>query len=73
MSDDTERSFSSGCDLITYRRSGLLGDVIEACEFLHNYYGEPQVTRTKSGDSEVTIPPFDEEDTYIPFGEQGSQ
>lgn len=41
MSDDPERSFSSGRDMITYRRSNLHDDIIEACSCLRSWYGPP--------------------------------
>lgn len=41
MSDDPERSFSAGRDLITYRRSNLHDDIIEACSCLRSWYGPP--------------------------------
>jgi hypothetical protein len=40
MSDDTERSFSAGRDMITYRRSRLHDDIIEACSCLRSWYGK---------------------------------
>ena len=51
MSDDYERSFSSGRDLIYYKRSRLLSDVTEACTCLRDWYGKPTQTiaGTKSG------------------------
>ena len=39
MSDDSERSFSSGRDMITYRRTKLRSDIIEACQCLKSWYG----------------------------------
>lgn len=52
MSDACERSFSSGRDLIHYKRSRLLCDVIEACTCLRNWYGKPapRKVRTKEVD-----------------------
>jgi hypothetical protein len=41
MSVDCERSFSSGRNLLTYRRSRLIEDLIEACIYLRNRYGNP--------------------------------
>lgn len=41
MSDDCERSFSSGRDLVHYKRNPLLSDVIEACACLRYWYGKP--------------------------------
>ncbi|GAB7336563.1 hypothetical protein MBLNU13_g09833t2 [Cladosporium sp. NU13] len=41
MSDDCERSFSSGRDLVHYKRSRLLSDVTEACTCLRDWYGKP--------------------------------
>jgi hypothetical protein len=48
MSDACERSFSSGRDLIHYKRSRLLGDVIEACTCLRNWYGKPATRKVKT-------------------------
>ena len=48
MSDDTERSFSSGRDLITYRRSRLLDDVIQATTCLRSWYGKPEPKTVKN-------------------------
>lgn len=56
MSDNPERSFSAGRDMITYRRSQLAGDIIEACAFLRSAYGPP--VKVKAG---VTVPAFDDE------------
>jgi hypothetical protein len=39
MSDSNERSFSSGRDMITYRRTRLRSDIIEACQCLKSWYG----------------------------------
>jgi hypothetical protein len=60
MSDDPERSFSSGRNLITYRRSNLHDDIIEACSCLRSWYGPPvQAGASKAGeaafDDEVEI------------------
>lgn len=41
MSDDCERSFSSGRDLVHYKRSRLLSDVTEACTCLRDWYSKP--------------------------------
>lgn len=41
QSDEPERSFSAGRDMITYRRSRLQEDVIEACSCLRSWYGAP--------------------------------
>ena len=51
MSDDCERSFSSGRDLVHYKRSRLLSDVTEACTCLRNWYGKPspKTAGTKGG------------------------
>lgn len=51
MSDDCERSFSSGRDLVHYKRSRLLSDVTEACTCLRDWYGKPtpKTAGTKSG------------------------
>ena len=42
MLDAPETSFSAGRDLITYRRSNLLDDIIEACTCLRSWYGNPK-------------------------------
>jgi hypothetical protein len=55
MSDDTERSFSAGRDMITYRRSRLHDDIIEACSCLRSWYGKPK----KNHKNEA---PFDDEE-----------
>lgn len=52
MSDDNERSFSSGRDMITYRRTRLRDDIIEACQCLKSWYATPQAV-------------FDDEDTIV--------
>ena len=41
MSDDTERSFSAGRDLITYHRNRLSADIVEATQCLSNWYRPP--------------------------------
>lgn len=41
MSDECERSFSSGRDLLQYKRSRLLSDVIKACTGLRIWYFQP--------------------------------
>lgn len=46
MSDAPERSFSAGRDLITYRRSCLHDDIIEACACLRSWYGIPESQET---------------------------
>jgi hypothetical protein len=43
MSDNNERSFSSGRDMITYRRTCLKSDIIEACQCLKSWYGSKEV------------------------------
>lgn len=48
MSDACKRSFSSGIDLIHYKRSRLLCDVIEACTCLRNWYGKPAPRKVKT-------------------------
>jgi hypothetical protein len=58
MSDNPERSFSAGRDMITYRRSQLGSDIIEACAFLRSVYGPP--VRARAGTT-TTIPAFDDE------------
>lgn len=56
MSDNNERSFSSGRDMITYRRTRLINDIIEACQCLRSWLlpsnGRPEEL-------------FDDEDTII--------
>ena len=42
MSDDNERSNSSGRDMIAYRRTRLRNDIIEACQCLKNWYGDTE-------------------------------
>lgn len=54
MSDAPERSFSAGRDLITYRRSNLLDDIIEACTCLRSWYGNPKDSQ-KAFDAEDVI------------------
>lgn len=41
MSDEDERAFSAGRDLIGYRRSCLQADTIEACNCLRSWFGPP--------------------------------
>lgn len=41
QSDEPERSFSDGRDMITYRRNRLQEEVIEACSCLRSWYGAP--------------------------------
>lgn len=60
MSDDCERSFSSGRDLIHYKRSRLLFDVIEACTCLRDWYGKSSArkvgtVKVNEGGKEVVI------------------
>jgi hypothetical protein len=57
MSDDNERSFSAGRDLITYRRNRLQSTLIEACLCLRQSYGPPTI-RDDKGDK---LPAFDDE------------
>ncbi len=38
MSDDPERSFSAGRDMITYRCSNLYDEIIQACMCLQSWY-----------------------------------
>ena len=59
MSDDNERSFSAGRDLITYRRNRLMSDIIEATQCLRQSYGPPQQIRTRKGTLDNA---FDNED-----------
>ena len=58
MSDDPERSFSAGRDMVTYRRSNLLDDIIQACMCLRSWYGPP--TPKKKGKN-YEFEEFDEE------------
>jgi hypothetical protein len=58
MSDNPERSFSSGRDMITYRRSQLTSDIIKACAFLRSAYGPPSKDRSGS----IPVPAFDNVD-----------
>jgi hypothetical protein len=51
MSDNNERSFSSGRDMITYRRTRLRSDIIEACQCLRSWYS----TREELFDDEDVI------------------
>jgi hypothetical protein len=62
MSDDCERAFSSGRDLITYRRNRLKCDLIEALELLRQWLGTPKRRLMKNkDDEEVRMDPFDGE------------
>ena len=54
MSDDPERSFSAARDLITYRRSNLIEDVIQACACLRSWYSQLEEDE-KAFDNEETI------------------
>ncbi|SMY23107.1 unnamed protein product [Zymoseptoria tritici ST99CH_1A5] len=67
--DDAERSFSSGRDMITYRRSQLGGDIIEACVFLRSVYGPPVKIR---GDG-TTMAAFDDEEKVANYFEEQQQ
>ncbi|KAK5110036.1 hypothetical protein LTR85_001794 [Meristemomyces frigidus] len=58
MSDDNERSFSAGRDLITYRRNGLLSDIIEASQCLRQWLGKPERVRRPN---DVPMSDFDDE------------
>lgn len=58
MSDDNERAFSAGRDLITYRRNGLKSDLIEASLCLRSFYGPPQPWKDEKGKEQ---PAFDDE------------
>jgi hypothetical protein len=42
MADDNERSISSAQDLISYHRSRLKEDIVEASECLYNWCGRPE-------------------------------
>lgn len=48
ISDDHERLFSLGRDLIHYRRSRLIGDGTEACTCLRHRYGNSTAERVKT-------------------------
>jgi hypothetical protein len=50
MSDECERSSSSGRDLVHYKRSRLLSDVIEVCTCVRDWHGKltSKTVRTKS-------------------------
>ena len=48
MSDDNERLFCSGRNIITHLRTSLLSDVIEACQCLKSWY-----QGDKDGDNKV--------------------
>jgi hypothetical protein len=58
MGDNPERSFSAGRDMITYRRSQLGSDIIEACAFIRSVYGPPVIVRAGTT---TTTPAFDDE------------
>ena len=58
MSDDPERSFSAGRDMVTYRRSNLLDDIIQACMCLRSWYGPP---KPKKKGKTYEFEAFDEE------------
>jgi hypothetical protein len=58
MSDDNERSFSSGRDMITYRRTRLLPDIIEACQCLKSWLSP---IRARDGEAYDTEKVFDDE------------
>jgi hypothetical protein len=55
MSDDNERSFSSGRDMITYRRTKLQSDVIEACQCLKSWIGPPKDAKEPVFDDDEVI------------------
>jgi hypothetical protein len=57
MSDNPERSFSAGRDMITYRRSQLSSDIVEAYAFLRSVYRPP--VRARAGTT-ITTPAFDD-------------
>ena len=59
MSDDNGRSFSSGRDMVTYRRTRSKGDIIEACQCLKSWLPLPKGRRHENGNIESV---FDEED-----------
>lgn len=59
MSDDNERAFSSGRDLITYRRNRLKSTLIEATQCLRQWYGPPQPSRRANGQLQ---PAFDNDE-----------
>ena len=55
MTDDNERCFSSGRDMITYRRTSLLSDIIEACQCLKSWYTAPDRPLKEQFDQEDEI------------------
>ena len=61
MSDSNERSFSSGRDMITYRRTRLVNDIIEACQCLRSWLLPPRGRKEDLFDDEDII--IDDMDT----------
>ena len=55
MSDSNERSFSAGRDMITYRRTSLRSDIIEACRCLKSWYGNQEMIFDKDKELEKEI------------------
>ena len=64
ISDNNERSFSSGRDMITYRRTRLANDVIEACQCLRSWLLAPTEHQEDLFDNEDAI--IDDIDTTTP-------
>jgi len=48
MSDDPDRAFSSGRNLITFRRNALHSDLVERLELLRNWYPTPTPVRMRN-------------------------
>jgi len=53
MADDSERSFSSARNRSNYRSNGLEGDIIEAFECLHDWYGCSEAGICSMGEKDV--------------------
>ena len=47
--------------IITYRRSRLLSNVVEACELLRNWYGKPRPIEVVEGGTKVAVELFNKE------------
>jgi hypothetical protein len=62
MSDNNERSFSSGRDMVTYRRTRLKGDIIEACQCLKSWYGSKEELFDKEDAIEKDMDAVDDDD-----------
>ena len=61
MSDDPERSFSAGRDLLTYHRNRLSADIIEATQCLRSWYSKPLAEKGRPEEYD----PFDDEDIIV--------